>query len=266
MIIRKSTPKSTPESFGRIAITGASSGLGAALAQHYAAPGVTLSLAGRSLPKLESVAKACQAKGATVSIHNVDVRFPGTVQEWLAGEAFDLVIANAGVSGGTANAGEESDLQRRLIFQTNVEGVLHTLHAALPAMEAAGKGQLAIISSLAAFRGFAGAPAYCASKAAVKVYGEALRALYRYRGIGVTVVCPGYIKTPMTDANDFTMPLMVSAEQAAAKIAHGLARNKALIAFPRRLYGVCWLLANLPAGLIDRLLARLPRKGALAEG
>jgi short-subunit dehydrogenase len=127
-------------------------------------------------------------------------------------------------------------------------------------MQQAKKGQIAIISSLAAFRGFPGAPAYCASKAAVKVYGEALRGLLRPDGIRVSVVCPGYIKTPMTDTNTFKMPLMIPSDKAAKHIADGLAKNRPLIAFPSILYVIVWMLMVLPARWVDWLLAGLPRK------
>jgi short-subunit dehydrogenase len=246
-----------------IVITGASSGLGAALAVHYAQKGVRLYLGGRNAIRLQMVADACLAKGAEVFIHTVDIKNAHGVNEWLATlqatEPFDLIIANAGISGGTAE-GLEGIQQITDIFRTNIEGVANTLAPVIPAMQQAKKGQLALISSLAGFRGFPGAPAYCASKAAVKVYGEALRGLLRPDGIRVSVVCPGYIKTPMTDTNTFKMPLMIPADKAARYIADGLAKNRPLIAFPSLLYVIVWMLMVLPARLVDWLLAGLPRK------
>jgi short-subunit dehydrogenase len=127
-------------------------------------------------------------------------------------------------------------------------------------MTARGHGQIALMASLAAFHGFPGAPAYCASKAAVRVWGEALRGEYAAKGVGVSVICPGYVKTPMTDANDFPMPFLMSPERAASIIMRGLARNKARIAFPWPMYAAIRLIAALPPGLTDPLFARLPKK------
>jgi short-subunit dehydrogenase len=257
----KKTPPSPPPR--RIVITGASSGLGAALAVHYARAGVQLYLGGRNAIRLQMVANACISKGSEVFTHTVDIKNSHGVAEWLtplqATEPFDLIIANAGVSGGTAD-GLEGIQQITDIFRTNIEGVANSLFPVIPAMQQAKKGQIAIISSLAAFRGFPGAPAYCASKAAVKVYGEALRGLLRPDGIRVSVVCPGYIKTPMTDTNTFKMPLMIPSDKAAKHIADGLAKNRPLIAFPSILYVIVWMLMVLPARWVDWLLAGLPRK------
>ncbi len=251
----------------RILITGASSGLGTSLALAYAAEGVTLYLHGRHQLRLNKVAEACKAQGATVHTEAGDVKNTPHMQQWLAAVleqgALDLVIANAGISGGTAE-GDEEVQQVREIFLTNVIGVSNTVQPVLASMRQAGKGQIAIIASLAGFRGFPGAPAYCGSKAAVKVYGEGLRGLLAGNGIGVTVVCPGYVKTAMTDANDFSMPLMWPAEKAARVIKAGIAKNKARIAFPWPLYSIVWLLSVLPAGLVDRLLATLPKKSGIS--
>jgi short-subunit dehydrogenase len=118
------------------------------------------------------------------------------------------------------------------------------------------------MSSLASFRGFPGAPTYCASKAAVRVWGEALRGDLSRHGIEVSVICPGFVVSRMTGKNDFPMPLLMSAERAAAIIKRGLARNRGRIAFPFSMYALSWLLGALPPVLTDPLLRRLPKKGS----
>ena len=128
-------------------------------------------------------------------------------------------------------------------------------------LSAAQAGEFELSGFLAGeVRGFPGAPAYCASKAAVRVWGESLRADLARDGLGVSVICPGFVKSRMTAVNDFPMPLLLEAEEAARRIRRGLARDRARIAFPWPLYAAVWALAALPAGLTDRLLARLPRK------
>ncbi|RMD62706.1 MAG: SDR family NAD(P)-dependent oxidoreductase [Alphaproteobacteria bacterium] len=246
-----------------ILITGASSGIGAALARAYAGPGVTLALGGRDAARLRTVAEVCRARGAIVHPASVDVRDAPAMADWIArvdvAAPLDLVIANAGISAGTGGGGENEDQVRR-IFAVNVDGVLNTVLPALPRLRARRRGQIAIMASLAAFRGFPGAPAYCASKAAVRVWGEALRGTLHRDGIGVSVICPGYIRTPMTAVNDFPMPFLMEPDRAAAIIVRGLARNRARIAFPRPLYAAVWLLAALPPAWSDPLLRRLPEK------
>ena len=128
-------------------------------------------------------------------------------------------------------------------------------------MMARGRGQIALMSSLAGYRGLPGAPAYCASKAAIKVYGETLRGEVAGAGIGVSVICPGYVDTPMTRHNRFPMPFLMDAASAARLIKRRLARNPARIAFPWPMAMAVWLLQALPPGPIDRLLTKLPRKG-----
>ncbi|MEC8117810.1 MAG: SDR family NAD(P)-dependent oxidoreductase, partial [Pseudomonadota bacterium] len=218
-----------------ILITGASSGLGAALARHYAAAGVRLFLHGRDDARLAAVAAACTKAGAAVEVHVGDVSDAAAMAAWIAAcdhaQPLDLVIANAGISGGTAGGPEGADQVRR-IFAVNVDGVLNTVLPAVAAMTARGQGQIAVMSSIAGFLGLPNAPAYCASKTAVKTLGEGMRGPIAAAGVAVTVICPGYVKTPMTDANDFTMPFLMSVERAAGLIAAGLAANKARIAFP----------------------------------
>lgn len=246
-----------------ILITGGSGGIGAAIARVYAAPGVTLALGGRDAARLERVAEACRAAGAAVGVASADVRDAERLAAWIA-EAdtrapLDLVIANAGVSAGTGGSGETEDQARR-IFDTNVAGVINTVMPAVGRMRPRRRGQIAIMASLAAFRGFPGAPAYCASKAAVRVWGEALRGHLHGSGIAVSVICPGYVRSPMTAVNEFPMPLLMDAERAARIIRRGLERDRARIAFPWRLYAAVRLLSALPPGLTDPLLRRLPEK------
>ncbi|MGD9649220.1 MAG: SDR family NAD(P)-dependent oxidoreductase [Dongiaceae bacterium] len=249
-----------------ILITGASSGIGAALAESYAAPGITLALGGRDKARLEEIVKKCRDKGAIANFSTIDVTDKIAMSSWI-GHAdkiapLDLVIANAGVSAGTGGAGEPES-QTRLLFATNIDGVINTVFPALEAMKKRKKGQLALMASLAGFRGFPGAPAYCASKAAVKVWGEALRGSLIADGIKVNVLCPGYVDTPMTRVNGFSMPGIMTAEKAAGIIKRGLEANKSRIAFPFSTYFGAWLLQTLPPSWFDWLLTKLPQKGAL---
>lgn len=243
-----------------ILITGASSGLGAALARAYAARGVRLALGGRDGPRLAKVAAACRGDGATVIWHRVDVLEREAMAAWIAAadaEApLDLVVANAGISGASSGAAEDD----RRIFEVNVGGTLNTIEPAIRLMTSRRRGHLALMSSLAGFRGMPSAPAYCASKAAVRTYGEALRGRLVRRGIGVSIICPGFVRTPLTAANPFPMPLLMSPERAARIIKRGLERRRPRIAFPWRLYLATRLLAALPPAWVDRALARLPAK------
>jgi short-subunit dehydrogenase len=251
-----------------IVITGASSGLGAALATAYAASGIRIGLLARRIEKLESLATQLRAKNAEVWVAAVDV----TEKEKLAdilikaddANPIDILIANAGISAGTSGAGE-NETQARAIFATNVDGVLNTLHPLLPRMQMRRAGQIAIMASLAGFRGFSSAPAYCASKAAVRIYGEALRGEYARFGIKINVICPGYVETPMTAVNDFPMPFMMNAEKAAQIMMKGLACNEARIAFPWPTAFVAWLLGALPPSWTDPFLCKLPKKPAMQE-
>ncbi len=252
-----------------VLITGASSGIGAALALHYARPGISLALGGRDATRLEDVAQACRDRGAQAIAAVIDVTDADAMAAWITAShraaPLDLVIANAGISGGTGGrAGAdgllESRAQRTAIMAINVQGLMNTVEPALVEMSRRGAGQIALMSSLASFRGFPGAPGYCASKAMVRVWGEALRPDYAPRGIAINVICPGYVRSPMTDRNPFPMPFLMEVERAATTIARGLARNRARIVFPRRLYWILRLMAALPEPILDRLMARLPRK------
>jgi len=246
-----------------LCITGASSGIGCALARAYAAPGVTLALTGRNAERLDACAEACRGQGAETHTASLDVEDQAGMRGWLeeadARTPIDLVIANAGISGGSGGGGESAE-QARQIFAVNLDGVLNTVLPLVPRMRARRRGQIALMSSLAGFAGFPGAPAYSASKAAVRSYGEALRGSLRRHGIEVAVICPGFVDTPMTAYNDYPMPFLMSAERCAAIIKRGLARDRGRIAFPLPLYLALWMLGSLPPALSGALLRRLPAK------
>lgn len=251
-----------------VLITGASSGIGRALALGCAAPGVTLHLSGRDAGRLEETAASCRAKGATVAPRILDVRDAASMAAWIAGAGrLDLVIANAGVSAGTGGATEAAEQTRR-IFDINLTGVLNT---ALPALEAMGaqapgadglRGRIAVIASLAAFMAAPGAPAYCATKSAVQRWAEAQDATERRRGIRLHAICPGYIRTPMTAGNNFFMPFMMEAEEAARRSLRGIARGRTRIAYPWPTYAMARFFGALPVGWRNALFARLPAKAA----
>ena len=225
---------------GHILITGASSGIGAALAFAYAAPGRRLFLGGRNIARLDEVAAACHALGALCETQPTDVTDRETMTAWIAQadteHALDLVVANAGISGGTIKLRNAPDASDAEIFATNVDGMVNTLEPALTRMLARNAGQVAIVSSLASFRAFGQAPAYCASKAAVRFYGEGLQWAHRRSAVGISVICPGFVRSPMTDANNFRMPMLMDTDVAARRIVGGLARGRSRIAFPVPLY------------------------------
>jgi len=245
-----------------ILITGASSGLGTALAKAYAAPGVRLALFGRDAARLEAVAEATRALGATVETAAVDVTDQAAMAAAVtaADQAgpIDLVIANAGVAPGGAE-GADAAAKGRRILAVNLDGVLNTIDPIRPRMAARGAGQIALMSSLAGFRGFPGMGPYAASKAAVRIHGEALRVELRPRGVRVSVICPGFVRTPMTDGAKFPMPLLIEVDDAAAAIRRGLERDRPLVAFPWPVHAGTRLLAALPTAWANALVRRVMR-------
>jgi short-subunit dehydrogenase len=239
-----------------IIITGASAGIGFALAQRYAKPDVTLGLIGRNPEKLANIANLCQQQGANVVTAALDVTDSQALKDWLLDfdkhNPVDLLIANAGVTSIMPDNGEiESWDAVQQVLDVNIYGVFNSLYPLLEPMRQRRKGQIAIISSLAAFQGMPISPAYCASKAAVKAYGEALRGWLKPAGVKVNVVCPGFVKSELSDQFPKPKLLIMSAEKAAGIIQQGLAKNKALISFPFPLDVGMKLLALLPASFVD---------------
>ena len=246
-----------------ILITGASSGIGEALALDYAAPGIFLALTGRDAGRLESVATAARGKGATVEAKVIDVVDREGMKLWLqaldAAHPLDQVIANAGVGlEGDRKLPEEEAMRGTLA--TNIDGVLNTVLPILPTFRARRRGQIAIVASLASFIGLPQSAAYNASKAAVRVWGESLRLSERRNGVEINVVCPGFVVSRMTARNKFPMPFLMSAERASAIIRRGLERNKARIAFPLGTKAAVWLGITLPGSWTDRLMQSGMRK------
>lgn len=242
-----------------VLVTGASSGIGAALARRYAGPGVRLTLVGRHRERLEAVALACKTRGAETAVCVCDVRDAEAMRALLAEVDEQLpivmVIANAGVGGKQVIAGPSGETAEiaRTIFEINVVGVVNTIAPLLPRLVARGKGHVVIMSSLAAFVALPEAPAYSASKAAVRLYGEALRGLLEPRNVHVSVVCPGFVDTPMSASLSGPRPLLWSPDRAADAIVAGLARGKHEICFPWALSMLAKISAHLPPTIVRRL-------------
>jgi len=220
-------------------ITGASSGIGAALAEHYAAhlkENVTLGLVARRADRLEALALKARAQGAEVHSYTADVRDPGAMAD--VTRAFDQVtggvdvaIANAGISQsdglhlGKAERGST-------IIATNVQGTINTLLPLIPPMIERGRGHLVTVGSVAGFRGLPGKGAYCASKAAVRMLMDSYRPLMKPHGIRVTTICPGWVESELTTGSTYAKPFIMPADRAARLIARAIDRGKRTYVFP----------------------------------
>ena len=244
--------------FNSIVITGASSGIGEALALDYAAPGVALALSGRDAARLEAVAAACRARGATVDAGAIDVADRAASADWLSrfddAHPVDLVIANAGISIDKDNSSLDDFAVVRKTLDVNVGGVLNTVEPLLERMMARKRGQIGIVSSLAGFIGLPYSASYNASKAYVRVWGESIRYVLQKDGIGVSVICPGFVVSRMTAQAPFPMPFLMTSAKASKIIRRGLAANRARIAFPIGTKAAVWFGSMLPGRWTARLL------------
>ncbi len=245
-----------------IVISGASRGLGAELARRFAAPGVRLLLVARSGEALAAVAADCAARGAVAEAAALDVRDAAALAARLAafeaGGPVDLVIANAGTSAGTGPDGapETGEAAARQVA-VNLLGAMHLVGPLLPGMRARGAGQVALIASVAAFRGLPDTAGYAASKAGLLAWGEGLRAAHRRHGIAVTVVCPGFFRSAMGDRFLGPRPLLLTLEEAAARTHRAILARRGRAVFPLALGWLLRLLALLPPGPGDWAIRRM---------
>ena len=246
----------------RVFLTGASSGIGEALARHYAAHGATLGLAARRGHRLLELAAELPGSHVCYPLDVADApALRAAAVDFIARHGCpDIVIANAGISAGTL-AEEAGDLPAfRRIFEINVIGMAQTFQPFVAAMKARGSGRLAGIASVAGIRGLPGAGAYSASKAANISYLEALRVELRGSGVRVITIAPGYIATPMTAVNRYPMPFLMPADEAARRFARAIERGTSYTVIPWQMGVVAKLLRLLPDALFDALFARAERK------
>lgn len=243
-----------------ILITGASSGIGAALARHYAAPGVTLHLAGRNAERLAEVVDECTRRGALCHPRSIDQANGDALIGWLDEvplAALDLAILNAGLVA-TRSSLEAGERIEEIVAQVdvNLRGTLIAAQTIGQIMAQRGQGQIALMSSLNGLYPVVEAPTYSATKAGIIAYSTAAADWLEPRGVGVSVVCPGFVRTAIAERYDGPRPLEISADQAATIIATGLSRRRHTIAFPLPLVLAIHFGKLVPRWLRRRILSR----------
>ena len=253
-----------------VLVTGASSGIGAALAEECARRGAArLFLCARNTERLLMVAERCRALGAQVETRILDVADEAAVREWIescdAVAPLELVFANAGVA-----TGREDEANTRRTFAINLGGCLNTVLPAVECFRARGSGrrQVALTASIAGYAPLSTCPAYAGTKAAVKNWGLSLRGLLKREGIRVNVICPGFVRSRITDVNTCPMPFFMEADRAARIILDRVDRDTGLIAFPWPMRLATWFLALLPWRVAEFVSGLLPEKrcGLRTEG
>src|SRR3954471_23229729 len=241
-------------------VTGASSGIGWALARALAAEHCKVGLVARRADKLAALAAEIEKAGGTVAFAPADVSERDATVAAIRDLAarlgpIDLLIANAGVGAPTVlepfNVG---DLEK--MYRVNVLGVIYAIEAVLPEMLRRGRGHLAAVSSLAAYRGLPGESGYTSSKAALNNFMEGLRIQLRGRGIAVTTICPGFVRTPMTEVNQFKMPWLLEADEAARRMVGALRRKRKVYNFPWQMAVLMKITAWAPDWLVARAMRR----------
>ena len=241
-----------------VLITGASSGIGEALALACADRGDRLFLCGRDAARLDAVAAACRARGATVDARVLDVTDEAATRDWIracdAAAPLDRVFSNAGVA-----TGPEIEPNVRRTFAVNVGGTVNVVLPAVEAMRARRCGHVVMTASIAGYGPLAGCPSYSATKSCVKTWGLSLRGHLRAEGVRVSVICPGFVRSRLTDKNTCPMPFFMEADRAARIILRRVDRNVGLIAFPWPMRFATWWLSTLPFWLNDLLGRLLPK-------
>lgn len=243
-------------------ITGASSGLGAALARHYATQGHTLGLLARRGERLQALAATLPG---THHLYVVDVcdrtRLHAAAFDFIQQVGrVDIVIASAGISAGTLTEQQADFSVFKAIFDTNVMATVSTFEPFVPHMMQVGAGVLVGIASVAGVRGLPGAGAYSASKAAVTTYCESLRLELKPAGVDVVTIAPGYVKTEMTAKNPYSMPFLLEADVFASRAARAIAQRNSYSVIPWQMGLVGKIMRALPNWLYDRLAVNAPRK------
>lgn len=242
-------------------ITGASSGIGEALALAAAERGAILGLLARRREMLAQLARRCEEAGGTAWTFPCDVTDPECVRdaaESLRGEFghIDILIANAGIGGNNeATRAFEPDAVKKVI-DVNLIGAANAVHAVLPHMLERGSGQLAAISSLAGFRGLPRSAAYCASKAGMTAFFESIRLDVQHRGVDVTIIQPGFIRTPLTAGREAKMPYLMELEAAVPKMLSAIEKRRKFAAFPWQLATLVRAARIFPPWLYDRIAGR----------
>lgn len=231
-------------------ITGASSGIGEALAYAAAKRGDKLFLCGRNKARLKTVAECCRAEWTVLDVTDAKAT-AAWIRKIAAKHPLDLVFANAGVS-----TGEETEENVRNTFAVNVQGCVNTV---LPAIETNAK-QIVLTASIAGYGPLKACPSYSATKSCIKTWGLSLRGYLAPKGIKVNVVCPGFVRSRITDKNTCPMPFFMEADEAAELILHRVEKNIGLIAFPWPMRLATWFLSILPFRLNELINSLLPKK------
>lgn len=246
----------------RVFITGASSGLGEALARRYAADGAAVGLVGRRGQALRELADSLPGSHHCYALDVRDRAALHAAAHDFLGRAggIDVVIASAGISAGTLTSEAEDYSVFQAILETNVLAMVATFEPFIAAMREAGGGTLAGIGSVAGVRGLPGAGAYSASKSAVATYCESLRVELAGSGIRVVAIAPGYVRTAMTRDNPYAMPFLMDADEFARRAQRVIARGASYAVIPWQMAIVARLMRCLPDAVYDRLAARAPRK------
>jgi short-subunit dehydrogenase len=245
-------------------ITGASSGIGWSLAKQLAAQGCKVGLVARRHDNLVALCGEIAEAGGVAACAPADVADRASLVDAihaLAGQLgpVDLLIANAGVGAPTTvSPMNVSDVEK--MIRVNLLGVIYSIEAVLPAMLERKRGHIAAVSSMAAYAGLPGEWGYSSSKAAVNNLMDGLRIQLRDKGIVATTICPGFVKTPMTDVNEFHMPWLLEADDAARRILRALARKKKVYNFPWQMSVLMWITRRLPDWVVARAMSTYNEK------